>query len=1041
MPSTESTASLQAFIQHWTNAGANERANSQSFLLGLTQLLGVPAPSNDHSVGYSFEFPVKVPGGTSTNFLDLYRRGHFVLESKQFTAQKLEQTTLELAAIQAGAAEDKKKSGPVRGTGSWDDAMIRAKGQAERYVRSLPADEPNPPFIIVCDVGHSFEVYADFTQAGKAYLPFPDPRSFRIHLRDLEREDIRERLRLIWTNPTALDPAKVSAEVTREIAAYLAELAKSLEQEGHDPEVVAQFLTRCLFCMFAEDVDLIPDNAFTELLNSVPKDGTGFPELLSTLFREMNTGTGKSISVVLRKKLLQFNGGLFKDDTVLPVNGLQLGLIKQAAKMNWRNVEPAIFGTLLERALVPSERHSLGAHFTPRAYVERLVLPTVIEPLRQEWEDVRAAAITHANRSAQHAAAAAALEQSSSGKTRAGDLDGAKADYKTALDEKKEAAADMRRVQQEIQTFHDRLCAVRVLDPACGSGNFLYVALQHLKILEGEVLDTAAQFGENMKLELETHTIDPHQFLGIELNPRAASIAELVLWIGYLQWHFKIHGQRTPPEPILRAFKNIECRDAVLQYDGDPQPALDEAGQIKTVWDRRSYKTDLITNRDVPDETKRVPLLTYTNPRPAEWPEADFIVGNPPFIGKVKLREDLGDGYAETLRQTYPAVPESADFVLYWWHKAALLVRQGQARRFGLITTNSLRQTFARRVVQMHLEGSADALVQPSKNRDGTAKLDESGRSASRPLSLAFAIPDHPWVDIAEGAAVRIAMTVGIPGEVKGDLFEVASEESQQDGSSLVKFCAVKHERISADLSVGANVSSMRSLRANDLLASTGLILGGRGFVITNADANAFSKQNEAAKKLIFPLRNGEDLTNVCRNMFVLDTNGWSEEDLRTEAPEIYQHLFTHVYAERQQNSDPKLRRLWWLFRRSNEQVRNAIKGLDRFIVTVETSKHRFFTFFEAGTRPEHVLVVAGLNDAYFLGVLSGRIHVMFSLAAGGDLGGSPLVITNRAASTPSHSPCAENPRRNASGPWRRRWTRTASASGRASRPDANRHV
>ncbi|MCB1212180.1 MAG: hypothetical protein KDK97_22850, partial [Verrucomicrobiales bacterium] len=206
MPSTESTASLQAFIQHWTNAGANERANSQSFLLGLTQLLGVPAPSNDHTVGYSFEFPVKVPGGTSTNFLDLYRRGHFVLESKQFTAQKLEQTTLELAAIQAGAAEDKKKSGPVRGTGSWDDAMIRAKGQAERYVRSLPADEPNPPFIIVCDVGHSFEVYADFTQAGKAYLPFPDPRSFRIHLRDLEREDIRERLRLIWTNPTALDP-------------------------------------------------------------------------------------------------------------------------------------------------------------------------------------------------------------------------------------------------------------------------------------------------------------------------------------------------------------------------------------------------------------------------------------------------------------------------------------------------------------------------------------------------------------------------------------------------------------------------------------------------------------------------------------------------------------------------------------------------------------------------------------------------------------------------------------------------------------------
>jgi len=613
-----------AFIDHWSKAEANERANSQSFLLGLTQLLGVPPPSHNHADGYSFEYPVKVPGSTSTNFLDLYRRAHFVLESKQFTAQKLEQSALEVAAIEAGALAAQKKSGPVRGTGSWDDAMIRAKGQAERYVRSLPAEEPNPPFILVCDVGHSIEVYADFTQAGKAYLPFPDPRTFRIKLADLEREDIRERLRLIWTNPTALDPAKVSAEVTREIAAYLAELAKSLEQEKHDPEVVAQFLTRCLFCMFAEDVGLIPDHAFTELLNSVPADGTGFPELLSTLFREMNTGTGKSISVVLRKKLLKFNGGLFADDTVLPVNGLQLGLLKQAAKMNWRNVEPAIFGTLLERALVPSERHALGAHFTPRAYVERLVLPTVIEPLREEFENVYAAAVTLANK------------------------------------------GDLKKARQEMNAFHDKLCHVRVLDPACGSGNFLYVALQHLKILEGELLERAAQFGEDMKLELETHTIDPHQFLGIELNPRAASIAELVLWIGYLQWHFKIHGQRTPPEPILRAFKNIECRDAVLAYDGEPQPARDEAGDIKTVWDRRSMKTDPVTNRDVPDETKRVPLLTYANPRPAAWPEADFIVGNPPFIGKVKLREDLGDGYAETLRETYPDVPDSADLVLYW---------------------------------------------------------------------------------------------------------------------------------------------------------------------------------------------------------------------------------------------------------------------------------------------------------------------------------------------------------------------------------------
>ncbi|MDP1588188.1 MAG: hypothetical protein Q8M07_10610 [Prosthecobacter sp.] len=919
-----------AFIEHWSMAEANERANSQSFLLGLTQLLGVPPPSHNHADGYSFEYPVKVPGGQSTNFLDLYRRAHFVLESKQFTAQKLEQSALEAAALQAGTLVSVKKSGPVRGTGSWDDAMIRAKGQAERYVRSLPAEEPNPPFILVCDVGHSFEVYADFTQAGKAYLPFPDPRTFRIQLKDLEREDIRERLRLIWTNPAALDPAKVSAEVTREIAGYLAELAKSLEQEQHDPEVVAQFLTRCLFCMFAEDVGLLPDRAFTELLHSIPASGEGFAELLGTLFREMNTGTGGGISVVLRKKLLKFNGGLFKDDTVLPVNGLQLGLLKQAASKQWKNVEPAIFGTLLERALVPEERHALGAHFTPRAYVERLVLPTVIEPLREQWENVRAAAITHANK------------------------------------------GDLKSARKEVNAFHDQLCRLRVLDPACGSGNFLYVALQQMKILEGEVLDFAAQFGEDMKLELETHTIDPHQFLGIELNPRAASIAELVLWIGYLQWHFKIHGQRTPPEPILRAFKNIECRDAVLAYDGAPQPVLDADGNIRTVWDRRSFRIDPVTNRELPDETKRVPLLTYAKPRPALWPAADYIVGNPPFIGKVKVREDLGDGYAETLRAAYPDVPDSADFVLYWWHKAAELVRTGKAQRFGLITTNSLRQTFARRVVQLHL-------------------------SAKPPLSLAFAIADHPWVDTAEGAAVRIAMTVGVAGESEGDLLEVIDEEEQEDGSSLVHFAPAKHGRIFADITVGSDVVGARPLKANEGMTSMGVMLAGRGFVIEEAEAKALGAGTDHSLDAVLrSLRNGKDLLDEPRYMYVIDFTGLSVDEARSQYPALYQILLTRVKPERDANRDAQFREKWWLFGRSRPEVRSMVKGLSRYIATVETAKHRLFHFLDSTILPEHRLIAFGTNDAFHLGVLSSRIHVVYSLAAGGTLEDRPVYNKSR---------------------------------------------
>ncbi len=743
--------------------------HSHSFVLSLTRLLGVPQPANTHAAGYSFNFPITVPGTTTSNFLDLYHRGHFVWESKQFVAPKEEQTDLELTAIKAGVLDGKKKSGPIRGSGAWDDAMIRAKGQAERYVRNLPTAEPNPPFIIVCDLGHSFEIFADFTQNGKAYLPFPDPRTFRIPLKDLEDEKIRERLRLIWTDPTALDPAKISAEVTREIAGYLAELAKSLEHDKHPPEVVAQFLTRCLFCMFAEDVGLLPTNSFTDFLKSIPPDGSDFVHLLGILFQEMNTGTKGNASAILRQKLLRFNGGLFADQTVLPVSGLQLGLLKQAASKQWKNVEPAIFGTLLERALNPTERHALGAHFTPRAYVERLVLPTVIQPLREQWENVRAAAVTFANK---------------------GNLKAARA---------------------EINRFHDQLCATTVLDPACGSGNFLYVALEHMKRLEGEVIDFSSALGDHQRLGLSDHTVDPHQFLGIELNPRAASIAELVLWIGYLQWHFRTRGNAMPEEPVLKSFKNIECRDAVLEYDGEPQPARDENGEIITLWDRKSMKVDFVTGRNVPDETQRVPMLTYLNPRPAKWPIADYIVGNPPFIGTARMREDLGDGYAEILRKTYPSVPESADFVLYWWHKAAELTRSGNAKRFGLITTNSLRQTFGRRVVQNQL-------------------------SAAPPLSLTFAIPDHPWVDSALGAAVRIAMTSGAAGAHEGELFLVEDEEPHADGSRDV-ILSLQRGTLAADLTVGTNVTKCLALRANENLTSRGVMLFGDGFIVTEAES------------------------------------------------------------------------------------------------------------------------------------------------------------------------------------------------------------
>ena len=921
---------VEDFISHWSGATASEQSISQQFLCELCELLDVPQPDNKRNGSYTFEFHVseaQPDGTTKDGRIDLYKRACFVLESKKFQESKPEPSQLELAAEKFGAIpKGKKNAAPVRDTERWDDAMLKAQVQAERYTRALPADEPYPAFVLVVDVGHVIEVRADFSLTGRAYQPFPDPLTYRVRLEQLRDEKTRARLKLIWTNPPELDPSRRSAEVTRDVANYLAELAKSFEKQGHAPKVVAEFLTRCLFCMFAEDVGLLPNaqgkHGFTALLSELKPDGEGFVEMLRTLFKEMNEGRSKEISVILRRKLLKFNGGLFADNTVLPVNGTQLGILKKAASLDWQHVEPAIFGTLLERALGgEGERHKLGAHFTPRAYVERLVVPTVVEPLRAEWENVRAAAVALGKR---------------------GDMEGAR---------------------DAINRFHRRLCEVRVLDPACGSANFLYVTLEHLKRLEGEVLDFAGQFGESFKLEMgAAHTVDPHQFLGLEINPRAAAIAELVLWIGYLQWHFRTRGQTMPAEPVLKKFNNIQCRDAVLAYDGEPQPALDAAGNKITVWDRRSKKTDMVTGREVPDETKRVPLLTYANPRPAEWPDADFVVGNPPFIGTARMREDLGDGYAETLRAAYPEIPESADFVLYWWHKAAELVRTGRAKRFGLITTNSLSQTFARRVVQAQL-------------------------SAKPPLSLHFAIPDHPWVDTAEGAAVRIAMTVGTAGDRIGELLEVTGEESQPDGSEKISFKSTRG-KIAADLTTGADVTVTIELKANASLASPGVKLHGSGFIVTPDEARklGLGKIRELEQR-IRPYRNGIDVLDEPREVMVIDLFGLTADETREKFPAVYQFVLTRVKPERDANSRATYRNNWWIFGEPRKDLRPALKGLKRYVAIVETSKHRIFQFLSHEILPDNKLIVIALEDAFHLGVLSSRIHVVYALAAGSWLG------------------------------------------------------
>ncbi len=589
-------------------------------------------------------------------------------------------------------------------------------------------------------------------------------------------------------------------------------------------------------------------------------------------------------------------------------------------------MEPAIFGTLLENALDPGARAQLGAQFTPRAFVERLVLPTVMEPLRADWDGAKAAAIDVADQG-----------------------------------QGKQAAA-------LVRAFHARLCTVRVLDPACGSGNFLYVTLELMKRLEGEVLDTlAALEGTEVRLlAIEGATVDPHQFLGLDVNPRAVPVAELVLWIGYLQWHFRTHGNVPPAEPILRDFRTIVEADALLTYT-DLEPGRDRGGKPFTRWGGRT-RLHPITGELVPDETDQVLVLRPVGATPTAWPDADFIVGNPPFVAGKDLRTELGDGYASALRAAYSKVPASADLAMFFWWKAAQLVASGQVKRFGFITRNSIDQKFGRKVLT-------------------------GAMAARKPLHLVFALPNHPWTQGRGTAAVRIAMTVAEAGHGTGRLLTV---EHETVAEVPIVTLSERYGVINADLSEGVTPIDAMPLQANERIACPGVKLHGAGFIVSPAVATRLGLGKVGGlDRHIRPYLNGRDLVGRSRHAMVIDLFGLSEDLVREQFADVFQYLLIRVKPERvaKAGNGPdtaQYARNWLLHGKPRPELRKALAGLSRYIATMETGKHRPFTFLPAAVLPDNMLVCIASSEAWHLGVLSSRFHVAWALAAGGTLEDRP---------------------------------------------------
>jgi len=562
---------LHDFQAKWRDATLKERSAAQSHFNDLCRALGVPSPTEADPNGtfYAFERGAEKTSG-GQGWADVWFRGHFAWEYK-------------------GQRAD-----------------LRA---AYRQLRQYVEDLENPPLLVVCDLDR-FEVHTNFTGTPKKVYAFT--------LDDLDEPEHLSVLRALWTDPNRLKPEQTIEAVTEEAAARFGVLAAGLHGRGVEPHRAAHFLVQLLFCLFAEDVGLLPKGIFGDLLTRSVAKPERFPARIGALLAAMRDG-GDFGAVAIDR----FNGGLFTEVAVEPLTRDELRTLADAASLDWGSVEPAIFGTLFERSLDPTKRAQLGAHYTGRADIERVVEPVVMVPLRRRWEAVRAEA------DALKAVWAAAVTP----RTR---------------QNRREAFARL------LFAFQEELAGVRILDPACGSGNFLYVALAALKDLEKQVI----AYGSANGLPAMFPRVGPGQLHGLEVNEYAREIAQVVVWIGYLQW-MTANGFSVHRDPVLEPLETIRLQDALL-------------------------------DRSDPD-----------HPKEATWPAADSIIGNPPFLGSFKLRSELSDEYVQALYEIYGArIPNGSDLVCYFFEKARYELEIKRAQRVGLLATNSIRGGANRRVLE-----------------------------------------------------------------------------------------------------------------------------------------------------------------------------------------------------------------------------------------------------------------------------------------------------------------------------------------------------
>jgi len=743
-----------------------------------------------------------------------------------------------------------------------DKSLRDAYVQLVRY----QGDLENPPLLVTCDQ-ERFEVHTNFT--GTRPLVYSFTLSDLLNATPTANCALPplEVLRAVFTDPELLRPEAAQIRVTEHVAEEFAKLADSLERRGINPEHAAHFLMRLLFCLFADSTALLPEHLFRQMIAK--------PENFTRKLQQLFAAMASKGSTFGPHDIHYFNGGLFADDEVFDLTRADLATLKAAAALDWSQVEPAIFGTLFERGLDPGKRSQLGAHHTSPEDILLIVEPVVIEPLQRRWAAVKKEALALAELVEKERLAEAAAKKKGTA-------------YQKLRDQ----------LQDTIFNWVEELSAVRILDPACGSGNFLYLALRRLLDLWHEVRIFSAEHGLPTFLEKQVH---PSQLYGLETNVYAQELASVVVWIGYLQW-LNQNGIGWPTEPILRKLDNIQNRDAIL--------ARGEDGALME----------------------------------PEWPEVDCIIGNPPFLGDKKMRGELGDEYVDSLRSLYAGrVPGGADLVTFWFERARAQIEAGQAKRAGLLATNSIRMVGNRPVLERILDSGG----------------------------IFMAWSDRPW--ILDGAAVRVSMVGFDDGSQK---------EHVLDGKPV--------STIHADLTSSADLPSALPLPENAGLCFLGVMKGG-----------PFDLTTEQARTMLeAPLNpNGRPNSDVVKHRLIGrdvvrgSQDGWLIDfvDRSQQEASLYELPFEYVRRTvkpfRDRNRDPLMKQNWWLHGRSRPALRERIAGLSRCIVTPEVAKHRIFVWMSTDVVPDHTCHVIARADDYTFGVVQSRSHELWSLSQGAWMG------------------------------------------------------